>query len=87
MGTPISSVLQGYIMLGISRFSGLDGSVRNDSQAHSTSEIRDLDGRPYRLAEGQPLRALFTQGPLIADLFSDGLDRRSPQWDPTRSRG
>ena len=24
-----------------------------------TSEIRDLDGRPYRLAEGQPLRALF----------------------------
>lgn len=24
---------QGYVMLGISRFSGLDGSVRNDSQA------------------------------------------------------
>ena len=23
------------------------------------SEIRDLDGRPYRLAEGRPLRSLF----------------------------
>lgn len=25
-----------------------------------TAEIRDLTGRPYRLAEGQPIRALFT---------------------------
>ena len=24
------------------------------------SEIRDLDGRPYRLAEGRPLQALFS---------------------------
>jgi hypothetical protein len=24
-----------------------------------TSELRDLTGRPYRLADGEPLRALF----------------------------
>ena len=51
----------------IGAYPDLDGVTPGDLAAtlfwrfglDPTTEVRDLDGRPYRLAEGQPLRSLF----------------------------